>query len=293
MRKSLFALAALLWLPAVSQAAWWMENDYAIGSNKFQKDSLTLFTRLSPRFVGGANASFYKDAGFYGRKVYAFRAPVLYSAGGLALSLTPFLYPVASGTGSSARGAKLYAMFPVSEDADESYIHLTLSAAAARQKTPLNLSEQPCVPSTVLTDTTFSESAFEAQMEKSFYNQFFFMASAAGFSKTAKALNSNLVSPVLDHGDLADLGTFRHVTALPEWAGTVQVARNMAPDFDSYLYAGFSRISFRGTSDASSVLGGIKMQLYEKSTMDFAYNFYKFGSDTGKNYYRLLIQVYF
>jgi hypothetical protein len=294
MRKSLFALAALLLLPAASQAAWWMENDYAIGSKKFQRDSLTLFTKVSSRLVGGANTSFYKDGGFYGGKVYAFRTPLMYSVGGLALSLTPFLYPVASGTGSSARGAKLYAMFPVSEDNDESYIHLTLSAAAARQKTPLNLSEQLYVPSvTPLTSTTFSESAFEVQMEKSFYNQFFFLASAAGFSNPAKALNSNLVSPVLDHGDMADLGTFRHVTALPEWAGAVQVARNMAPDFDSYLYAGFSRISFRGTNDASSVLCGLKMKLYEKSTMDLAYNFYKFGSETGKNYYKLLFQVYF
>jgi len=294
MRKPLLALAALLWLPAASQAAWWLENDYSIGSNKFQKDSLTLFTKLTPRLVGGANASFYKDGDFYSRKVYAFRAPVLYSVGRLALSLTPFFYPVASGTGSSARGARFYAMFPISEDNDESYVHLTLSAAAARQKTPLNLTGQPYSPTaTVLTDTTFSESAFELQLEKSYYNQFFFMASASGFSKPAKALNSNLVSPVLDHGDLADLGTFRHVTALPEWAAAMQVARNMAPDFDSYLYAGFSRISFRGASDASSVLGGIKMKLYEKSTMDFAYNFYKLGGDTGKNYYRLLMQIYF
>lgn len=294
MRKAFFTLAALLWLPAASQAAWWLENDYSIGSNKFQKDSVTLFTKVSSRLVGGANASFYKDGDLYSRKVYAFRAPVLYSAGRLALSLTPFLYPVASGTGSSARGAKLYAMFPVSEDGDGSYLHLTLSAAAARQKTPLNLTEQTYSPTaTVLTDTTFSESAFELQLEKSYYNQFFFMASASGFSKPAKALNSNLVSPVLDHGDLADLGTFRHVTALPEWAAGFQVARNMAPDFDSYLYAGFSRISFRETSDASSVSGGMKMRLYEKSTMDLSYNFYKFGGDTGKNYYRLLIQIYF
>ena len=294
MRKSLFALAALLWLSAASQAAWWVENDYAIGSNKFQRDALTLFTRVTPRLVSGANASFYKDAGPYGGKVYSFRAPVMYSINRLALSLTPFLYPVASGTGSSARGAKLYAMLPVSEDNDESYVHLTLSAAAARQKTPLNLTDEPYSPTaTVLTDTTFSESAFEAQLEKSYYNQFFFMASAAGFSKPAKALNSNLVSPVLDHGDLADLGTFRHVTALPEWVGAMQVARNMAPDFDSYLYAGFSRISFRGTSDASSFLCGLKMKLYEKSNMDLAYNFYKFGGEAGKNYYKLLFQVYF
>ncbi|OGS07538.1 MAG: hypothetical protein A2270_09745 [Elusimicrobia bacterium RIFOXYA12_FULL_51_18] len=294
MAKIILALAVLLWLPAASQADWWMENDYSIGSNKFQKESLTLFSKLSPRIVGGVNASFYKDNGFYGGKVYAFRTPVMYSVNNLALSFKPFLYPEASGTGSSARGAKAYALFPVSESSDESYIHLMLSAAAARQKTPLNLTGQPYSPSaTVLTDTAFSESAFEVQVEKSYFNQFFFLASAAGFQKPGKAFNSNLVSPVLDHGELAYLGTFRHVTALPEWVVAAQLARNMAPDFDSYLYAGFSRISFRGTNDASSLLGGIKMKLYEKSTLDFAYNFYKFNGEPGKNYYKLLIQVYF
>ena len=263
----------MLWLPAASQAAWWLGKRLF---HRFEQISERLpdpFHQALARLVGGANASFYKDSAFTAASLRLPRA-VLYSAGRLALSLTPFLYTVASGTGSSARGAKLYAMFPLSEDNDESYVHLTFSAAAARQKTPLNLTEQPYSPTaTPLTDTTFSESAFEVQLEKSYYNQFFFMASASGFSKPAKALNSNLVSPVLDHGDLADLGTFRHVTALPEWAAAIQLARNMAPDFDSYLYAGFSRISFRGASDASSVLGGIKMQLYEKSTMDFAYIF--------------------
>jgi len=288
------ALAALLWLPAASQAVWWAENDYSIGSDKFQKDSLTLFTKLSPRLVGGANASFYKDGGLYGGKVYSFRAPLMYSLRTATLSLKPFFYPQASGTGSSARGLKAYALIPVSEESDESYVHLTLSGAGARQKTPLNLSDQPYAPaSTVLTDISFSESAFEFQLEKSYYNQFFFLLSGASFSKPAKALNSNLISPVLDHNDLAYLGTFRHATALPEWVGAVQFARNMEPDFDSYLYAGFSRISFRGTSDASSLLGGIKMKLYEKSTMDFAYNFYKFGGESGEHYYKLLIQVFF
>lgn len=286
MTKALCALAALLWLPAASHAAWWAENDYAFGSNRFQKESLTLFSKLTPRVMSGVNASFYKDGGPYRDKAYAFRLPVMYSPKNMVLSVTPFLYPASSAIRSSARGVKAYALIPVSEDADESYIHLTLSGAAARQDTRLALKTGP-------ERETFSETAFEAQVEKSFYNQFFFLASAAGFTKPEKARNGNLVNPVMDHGDLAYLGTFRQVTALPEWAATVQFARNMAPDFDSYLYTGISRISFRGADDANSLLAGLKMKLNDKSTLDFAYNFYKMNGEAGKNYYKLSIQMFF
>ena len=286
MKKVLYALAAFLGLSAAAHAAWWAENDYALGANGLKKESLTVFSRLSPRLMSGVNASFYKDGGLYHDKVYSFRLPVMYSPDQLVLSVTPFLYPSSPDIRSGASGLKAYALFPLSEDADESYIHLTLSAAAARQRTFLNLNAGPARES-------FSESAYEAQLEKSFYNQFFFMASAAGFAKPSKASNGNIINPVLDHGDMADMGTFRPVTGLPGWVMTAQVARNMAPDFDSYLYAGFSRISFRGADDANSILGGLKMKLNDKTTMDFTYNYYKLTSETGKNYYRLFFQVFF
>ncbi len=286
MMKVLYALAALLWLSAAARAEWWAENDYALGSDRFQKESLTLFSKITPRVMSGINASFYKDGGIYSDKVYALRLPVMYSPSKFVLSVTPFLYPASSAIRSGASGARVYALIPVSEGEDESYVHLTLSGAAARQKTLLALKTGPA-------RETFSETAFEAQVEKSFYNQFFFLASAAGFPKPAKARNYNLVNPVLDHGDMAYLGTFKQTTALPEWVGTVQFARNMAPDFDSYLYAGFSRISFRGADDANSLLGGLKMKINDKSTLDFAYNFYKINGEAGMNYYRLLMQMFF
>ncbi len=284
MIKALYAFAALLWLSAACHAAWWVENDYAFGSNRFQKESLTLSSKLTPRLMSGLNASYYKDGSFYTSKVYALRLPVMYSPDKFVLAATPFLYPASSAIRSSARGVRAYALIPVSEDDDDSYIHLTLAGAAARQKTTLKTGPE---------QETFSETAFEAQVEKSFYNQFFFLGSAAGFLKPEKAGNGNLYNPVLDHGDMAYLGTFRHVTSLPEWVMTAQFARNMAPDFDSYLYAGFSRISFRGADDANSLLGGLKMKLNDKSTLDFASNYYKMNSKTGKIYYKLLIQVFF
>lgn len=283
MTKVFCALAALLCLNAASHAAWWAENNYAVGSNSFKKESLTLFSKLAPRMMGGINASFYKEGGVYRDKAFSFRLPMMYSADRLVLSAVPFLYPASSGIRSSAGGVKASAVLPVSEDADGGYIHLTLSAAAARQKTRLNS----------LKAASFSETAFEAQVEKSFYDQFFFLASAAGFSKPAKAGNGNLLNPVLDHGDLADTGTLRQVTKLPDWILTARCARNMAPDFDSYIYAGFSRISYRGAYDANSLLGGLKMKLSDKTTMDFAYNYYKPSGKTGGNYYKLFVQLFF
>jgi len=291
----LLFFAVLLITPAASKAVWWVENDYALGSKSFQYESLSAFARLSPALMSGANASFYKDHDHDLKKAYVFRAPLMYSASRLALSLQPFVYPASSGTGSSARGAKFLFMFPLSEAQDENYLHVTLSGAAARQKTPL------LAPSGAPGSETFSETAFEAQVEKSFYNQFFFQASAAGFAKTGTSRNSNPtlkpgpdgINPVMDHGELAHTGTFRKVTALPKWAAAVQFARNMAPDYDSYIYAGFSRIAFRNTSDANSILGGLKLKLTDRSTLDLAYNFYKINGRTGENYYKLLIQVFF
>ena len=97
----------------------------------------------------------------------------------------------------------------------------------------------------------------------------------------------------MDHGELAHTGTFRQVTSIPKWAAAAQFARNMAPDYDSYLYAGFSRISFRSTRDANSVLGGIKLKLTLRSTFDMAYNYYRIDGESGESYYRLVIQMFF
>ncbi len=290
-----FLCAALLLLPAAAHTAWWAENDYSFGSGSFRRESLSVFTRVSPAFMGGANASFYKDRDHGLKKAYAFRTPVMYSRRNLAISMKPFIYPASSGTGSSARGAKLYALFPLQEETEESRLHLTLSGAVARQQTPL------LSPSGPAGRETFSENAFEVQMEKIYYKQFFFQVSAAGFSKTGTSRNSNptrnpgpdSINPVMDHGELANMGTFRQVTALPKWTAGAQFARSMAPGYDSYLYAGFSRISFRSTGDADSILGGIKFNPSGYSTFDFAYNFYRINGATGENYFRLLIQVFF
>ena len=84
-----------------------------------------------------------------------------------------------------------------------------------------------------------------------------------------------MVTPVLDQAELAHLGTFRHITAIPEWVLAAQIARNMRPEYDSHLYAGYSKISFRDAGHANSLVGGLKLNLNEKSTLDLAYNAYK------------------
>ncbi|MDD2805014.1 MAG: hypothetical protein PHV33_05630 [Elusimicrobiales bacterium] len=285
------ALAVLTAAPALaaaqSRAAWWMENDYSFGSNGLRKDSFTLYRKPSSAFTTGLNLSFYKDTGAYGESVYSLRLPLMYSRGGYFVSFKPFLYPVSAYTRSGAYGGKLYFLTSVGEEQDETYTHLILSGAWAQQKAFLS-------GAGAAERKTFSQAAAEAQVEKSFYNQFFFLASAAGFSNPGGAVsNATLVKPVLDQADLAYLGTFRPLTALPEWALSAQIARNMQPDYDSHIYAGYSKISFRRAQKAGSFITGLKLNLNEKSTLDLAYNAFKAEGAAWKSYYRLLLQLFF
>jgi len=268
---------------ANSSAAWWLENDYATGSNGMKRDSLTLFTNVAPRLVAGANAAFYRNTAGYNDKVYSFRLPLMYSGDKFFVSLKPFLYPVSGQIRSGAAGAKAYLLTSLDAEDDESYLNLVLSGAWASQSARLWSGEK----------SKFSETAFEAQLEKSYYNQFFFQASAAGFIRPAGVSNATLRTPALDHSEMAYLGTFRPVTALPEWALSAQVARNMKPDFDSHLYAGYSKISYRNARAANSGIVGLKLGLNDKSTLDLAYNLYKDEGAAWKNYYKILLQVFF
>ncbi|MDO8805697.1 MAG: hypothetical protein Q7R35_14855 [Elusimicrobiota bacterium] len=286
MKRLLLAAAIAALTAPHAPAAWWAENDYSAGSNGLKKNSLTVFRNHSRTLTSGLNVSFYKDSAGYGDRVYSFRLPVMYSGPRYFIALKPFIYPVSPHTRSGAAGGRLYLMTSLSESQDESYTHLVISGAWARQKAFTN-------DAGAIERKTFSQSAFELQAERSFYGQFFFQISAAGFPKPAGASNSTLRSPALDQSDLAYLGTYRQVTALPEWALTAQVARSMKPEYDSFLYAGYSKISFRESDRANSVVTGMKLRLTERSSLDLAYNAYKQERSVWKNYYKIFLQIFF
>jgi hypothetical protein len=287
MKRLLLAAALIAATSLQASAAWWLDNDYSFGSNGLKKNSLTVFRKNSREVTAGLNISFYKDSGAYGERIYSLRLPLLYSGARYFISLKPFLYPVSAHTRSGAYGGKLYALASVSETPDQSYTHLALSGAWASQKAFMDRAG-------ALERREFTQTAFEVQAERSFYGQFFFLASAAGFPEAGGgASNSNLVTPVLDQADMAYLGTFNHLTALPEWALTAQVARNMRPDYDSHIYAGYSKISFRRSEKANSLTGGMKLNLNEKSALDLGYNAFKRENSDWKSYYRLLLQLFF
>lgn len=273
-------------LAANSSAGWWAENNYATGSNGLKKNSLTVFTNIAPHAVLGVNGAFHRDTAAYRDKVYSYRLPLMYSGKMFFASLTPFVYPVSEQTRSGAAGGKLYLLTSAKAEEDESYLHLSLAGAWASQRAR-------ALENGAMKKKTFSETAFELQVEKSYFGQFFFLASAAGFTKPSGVSNSTLVTPALDHSDMACLGTFRQVTALPEWTLSAQVARNMKPDFDSHIYAGYSKISYRNTRAANSGTAGLKMGLTDKATLDMAYNLYKEEGAVWKNYYKILLQVFF
>ena len=267
------------------RAGWRVENDYISGSNGFKKDSVSVIVGISTSTVLAPGVSFYKDRGKYRDAVYSLRLPVAYSNGNYLFSFKPFFYPERAGLRASAEGAKIYAMTGLGESSEAGYLHLTVSGAAARQKTGLNIDG-------TRTRGTFSQNAFEVQLEKSFYNQFFFLASAAGFTKP-DGTNPATAILVLDQSELAYLGTFRSITSLPEWVMALQFMRSMEPDFNSHLYAGFSRIALRRADPGNSTVFGMKMRLNEGASLDLAYNFYKQNSAAGKNYFRIFIQMFF
>ncbi|HNW44753.1 MAG TPA: hypothetical protein PKI19_09630 [Elusimicrobiales bacterium] len=288
MKPTALIFSLCLLLPGLAGASWWAENDYTTGSNGVKKDSLTVLTHIKGKFMAGAAASFYRDTGAYKDRVYAYRLPLLYSGTSNILALTPFVYPVAPATNSGAKGARLYFQASLTEPDDESYLRLTAAGAWAGQD-----ARRLDAQGNDLGKKSFSETALELQVEKSYFGQFFLLGSAATFSKADLPRNQAPVKPALDHADMACLGTFRQITALPEWVVTTQVSRSMKPEFASLLYIGYSKISFRSEPAASSAIFGLKLEMSAKTTLDFAYNLFKAQSSAYKNYYKILLRTVF
>lgn len=284
MRTLALSLALAAWLPCAAGAAWWAENDYVTGSNGEKRDSATAFARIDKNFMAGASAAFYRNTAGYREKVYAFRAPLMYSGARHFLSLTPFVYPVTPGTRSGAKGARAYLQTSMTEPDDENYLNLTVAGA---------LASQDAMRADLGRRKSFSESSVELQAEKSFFGQFYLLGSAAAFGKSGGATNGNLAAPALDHSEMAYLGTFTQLTALPDWVMTFQASRSMKPDFDSHLYLGYSRISLRQAPRLASTVLGMKLELNAKTTLDLAYNAVKAENAAYKNYYRVLLRLVF
>lgn len=283
MKILLLALLLAAALPGPARAGWWLENDYSAGSNGLRRDSFSTFAMLRNGYMLGASAAFYKDKAANKDEMYSFRLPIMRTSHSNILSFSPFIYPVSADAGSGAYGAKAYLQTSLTEPDDQNYLRLLFSAAAASQKARLTTGERK----------DFSEAALEMQVEKSYYSQFFLLASAAAFTNPSGVSNATLVRPAMDHAEMAYFGAYRPITALPEWVMTAQASRSMKPDFDSYVYLGYSKISFRQTGDAGSLTAGMKFELSQDTTLDLAYNAFKLQNTSNKNYYRILVRTVF
>lgn len=276
-------LTSLLALTLVSPAsAWWLDADHSFGDGDLKKTAVSAFFKPSARLVTGVNAGFWSYGGAYPDKIWTLRLPAMLTVGEGLLTFKPFVYPERGVRDSSAWGTKAGFMLPVTNEGPDGYTQLSLSAAGAAQRTR----------SLTGAAEDLSAWAFEAQIEKNYYDQFFFLAHAAGFKSDGPSASS-LPAPALDHSDLAFLGSFAPVTAEPEWSAGLQFARNMAPDYDSHVYAGFSRISFKSDRKASSGIFGIRLKLWETSSLDLGYNLYKADGSGSKDRYKMLYQVFF
>lgn len=272
------------------KAAWWAENDYTWGTQGYKKDSLSFFKTVSTRTIIGLNAGFFKDDNVYRDKVYTFRMPLIYSAKNYSCTFKPFYYTGNADIDSNAYGAKLYFLYPFGEnsnsDSVESHTHLIFSASAANQNTRILKNGQ-------LKKTKFTEASFEAQVEKNFFNSFFFLFSGAMFANFSDIKQSNLINPALDHSELSFMGTFAPVTQLPKWVVNMQFARNMDNEAASHLYFGFSRIRMESSPNAFSAITGMRAKINQKTSVDLAYNWLKFDNISARNYYKILFQIFF
>lgn len=279
--KALLTLSLLL-AAAGPASAWWVDADHTFGDGGLNKTSASFFFKPAARWVTGLNAGYYNDDGAYTERIWTVRLPVMLNLKAGLLTLKPFFYPEKGTRDSSAWGGKAGFMLPVTDEGPDGYTHLTFSAAAARQKTL----------SAAGAREELSAYAVEAQIEKNYFDQFFFLAHASGFLADGPSA-TGLPAPSLDHSDLAFLGDFAPVTAEPQWSAGMQFARNMAPDYDSHVYAGFSRISLKSAAQASSAIFGMRLKLWETSSIDLGYNLYKQDGAGSHNRYKILYQVFF
>lgn len=290
MKLSLPILFLFFTCIAPLKAAWWAENDYTWGAQGFKKESLTLFKTISSNTVVGLNAGFFKNDGIYNEKTYVLKMPILYSGRTFFLSFKPFYYLENSEIESSAYGGKLYFMYhfggSLSPNSDDEYTHLILSLSGANQETIINRNS-------MLTKVNFKEAAFEAQVEKNFYNQFFLLTSVSLFHSFDNIKQRELRNPVLDHSELSFMGTFAPITNLPNYVLNLQFARNLAPQEHSYLYFGFSKINMNSSPNAYSAIVGIRTKTNPKTSFDLAYNWLKFDNISTRNYYKFLFQIFF
>ena len=141
--------------------------------------------------------------------------------------------------------------------------------------------------------TDFTEASFEAQVEKNFFNSFFFLFSGATFANFSNVKQSNLINPVLDHSELSFMGTFAPITRLPKWILNAQFARNMENEAGSHIYFGLSRIVMESSPNAFSAIAGMRAKINPKTSVDLAYNWLKFDNISTRNYYKILFQIFF
>ncbi len=281
-----FALAACLAVIFITSPAsgWWMDSDYVFGAGRFDAGSVSVFTNISTRAVLGLNASFYEGKR-YSETVFAARLPFSYAARKYLFSFNPFSYPRTSKVDSSAAGGTIRALFPLLQDRDESFTHLIFSLSGADQRVKTQSGLRKSLP----------QGAVGIQIEKCYYNEFFFLVSASGFKHFENLHStSTLTLFVLDQSDMVFLGTARAVTGLPSWSMGLQFARNMAPESDSHVYVGYHRIGFESDlPQADSATAGIRMKLLDRNIFDFTYNRWKFKGGHVKNYYKFLLRFIF
>ncbi|MFH1620080.1 MAG: hypothetical protein ABIG11_09300 [bacterium] len=263
--------------------AWWLQNEYSFGSRDLRGGNVSVGVDVSTWLGTGFSASVYKD-NRYPTEVLAARLPVSLAGRGWLISLRPFYYPKREKLATSAGGGVLQGFFPLARDDEGSYTNLFVSAGWVDQKMTLTM------PSGTSARDSIREASAEIQLERTFYNEFYFMGSVSGFRRFENPGNASFL-PVLDHTEMVYLGNVAPMTGFPSWSAGLQFARSLEPDSDSHVYVGAQRTAMRdGVPAFNSALAGIRMKIFGRNFFDFTYNWIKQRDLSPLNYYRLTLK---
>lgn len=272
--------SAIILTRSSANAAVMIKNDFRFGSTGFKQDTLSIYVPMSMRIMAGASGSYYKSNDM--NKVHSVKLPLVYLGESNMAEAVPFAY--SHKNGMTAYGGKISLTTNLLPHESENFFYLTLTGAQAwlkGHKTNTGL-------------TNFSQSAIELKAETSYYKEFHFTLSAAGFAKPTKGTNNkNLAASIFDQKDLVDFNGYEMLKTLPEWIISTKVSRNFQPEFNSSIYAGYSKLGLRNMESANSYITGIEFYLEQDTTLDLGYNYFKYHDTSANQYFKVFLSLMF
>ena len=253
------------------------QNDFRYGSKGLKQDTFTVYMPVVYKVLCGISGSVYKSNDF--DKIHAARMSFSYTGESNIAEITPFAY--SHKLGMTAYGGKLKLSTAFGKKEDSLNISLTGGHAIIKGETSGGIQK-------------FQQTAIGIEAEQTVYKQFMFSLGFAGFLKPSEQMdNYTLSRSIFDMKDLIDFNGYEFLSVLPEWIASVKFTRNFQPEFDSAMYAGYSKVSLRNLKSANSYIAGVQFFINEDTTLDIGYNFFKYHEASVNQYFKIFVSTMF